>query len=74
MLEEMKDPIPVNYIEPYPVCVCPDLGEENLMKITQAAISTLRAEPQIMSIIEDHNRKRKASHEGGDSDKQSRKS
>lgn len=28
--EEYADPIPVDYAEPRPTCVCPDLGEDNM--------------------------------------------
>ena len=42
--EELANPIPVEYMEPNPTCVCPDLGEENMFKITNAALETLRAE------------------------------
>lgn len=50
------------------------LSEEDMFKISQAALNALRAEPQIMSIIDEHNRRKKSSHEGGGSDKYSRKS
>ena len=36
--EELADPIPVDYVTPTPVCQCPDLGEENLLTITQLAV------------------------------------
>lgn len=42
--EQYEDPIPVDYVEPKPTCVCPDLGEENMFKITNAAIDYLKAD------------------------------
>jgi len=72
-MEEQQEPIPVDYLEPNPTCVCPDLGEENMFKITQSAIETLKAESHLMSII-DEQKKKKASHEGGNSDKFSKRS
>lgn len=49
----MANPIPVDYMEPNPVCVCPDLGEENMFKITNAALQSLKAEPQLMAYIDE---------------------
>ena len=40
----MANPIPIDYMEPNPVYAPPELGEEDLFKITNAAISTLKAE------------------------------
>lgn len=67
--EEYQEPIPVDYAEPQPTCVCPDLGEENLFKITQSAIDTLKAESHLMGLMEENSKKKKASHEGGHSDR-----
>lgn len=67
--EEYAIPIPVDYIDPTPVCVCPDLGEENMFKITNAALETLKANNQVNQLIEQQNRKRQ--NEGGFSDKTS---
>jgi len=39
---EYAPAIPVMYIDPKPTCVCPDLGEENLVKITETAYKILR--------------------------------
>jgi hypothetical protein len=43
MDEELASPIPVEYVDPTPTCVCPDLGEENMFKITNIAVETLKA-------------------------------
>lgn len=42
--EEYALPIDVDYYDPQPVCVCPDLGEENLVKIAETAYNILKCE------------------------------
>lgn len=32
--DEYAEPLPINYIEPEPTCVCPDLGKENMIFIS----------------------------------------
>lgn len=41
--EEMAVPIPVDYLEPTPVIMCPELHQENLETITKSAIDYLGA-------------------------------
>ena len=40
--EEYALPIAVDYYDPAPVCVCPDLGEENLVRIADIAFNLLK--------------------------------
>ena len=50
--EEFADPIQVDYREPKPVCVCPDLGEENLVTITDRAYHVLKGEAKLTAELE----------------------
>jgi hypothetical protein len=34
-------------MDPQPVCVCPDLGEENLVKIAETAYGILKCETEL---------------------------
>ena len=45
-----------------------------MARITTAAYETLKADTQLMGIVEDNIKKKKASHEGGNSDKFSKRS
>jgi len=45
--EEFAQPIGVDYMDPQPVCVCPDLGEENLVKIAETAYGILKCETEL---------------------------
>lgn len=45
---EYDDPKPIQYVSPAPYCVCPDLGEANLIKITETAYKILKGETQLM--------------------------
>jgi len=40
--EEYALPIAIDYFDPAPVCVCPDLGEENLVRIADIAYNLLK--------------------------------
>ena len=40
--EEYALPIAVDYYDPAPICVCPDLGEENLVRIAEIAYNLLK--------------------------------
>jgi hypothetical protein len=60
--EEFALPINVDYFDPQPVCVCPDLGEENLTKIAETASRILRNDKQMNNLI-DH--RTPDYHEGG---------
>ena len=51
--QEFGPPIPVMYMDPKPVCVCPDLGEENLVKITETAYKILKGELTLTQKLED---------------------
>lgn len=42
--EQYANPKPIEYVSPLPYCVCPDLGEANLIKIAEVAYKTLKAE------------------------------
>ena len=50
---EYAPPIPVMYMDPKPVCQCPDLGEENLVKITETAYKILRGQTKLTQELED---------------------
>ena len=45
--EEHADPIPVKYLNPKPVCVCPDLGEANMIAIAETAYKILKSETEL---------------------------
>lgn len=45
--EEYALPIAVEYKDPQPLCVCPDLGEENLVKIAETAYNILKCETEL---------------------------
>lgn len=51
--EEFAQPIGVDYMDPQPVCVCPDLGEENLVKIAETAYGILKCETELNQKIGD---------------------
>ena len=77
MVQEIQDPIPLDFHNPADSAANGNgggLSEEDMIKVTQAALAALRAEPQIMAMIDEHNRRKKASHEGGNSDNYSRRS
>lgn len=46
---EYAPPIPVEYIEPTPVCQCPDMGEANVTKIAQTAYQVLKCERELVT-------------------------
>lgn len=50
-------------MDPQPVCVCPDLGEENLVKIAETAYGILKCETELNQKIGDSvkNKNRKSS-------------
>ena len=50
--EEYALPIPVDYYDPAPVCVCPDLGEENLLKISETAYNILKCDTELNQKLE----------------------
>jgi hypothetical protein len=45
--EEFQPPLPINYRDPKPVCVCPDLGQENMTKIAEIAYGILKSEKEL---------------------------
>lgn len=73
--EEFSAPLPIFYKEPKPVCVCPDLGQENIVKIAETAYGILKSETELNLKMEESIRKRRrmrvedtGSHnEGGES-------
>jgi hypothetical protein len=40
-------------VEPTPVCVCPDLGEDNLVKIAETAYKILKSEKDLNMKLEE---------------------
>lgn len=50
--EEFALPIAVEYKDPQPLCVCPDLGEENLVKIAETAYNILKCETELNQKLE----------------------
>jgi hypothetical protein len=50
--EEFAEPIKVDYKQPKPECVCPDLGEENLIKISNIAMKVLKGESKLMAELD----------------------
>ena len=50
--EEYALPIAVEYKDPQPLCVCPDLGEENLVKIAETAYNILKCETELNQKME----------------------
>ena len=50
--EEFGLPIAVEYKDPQPLCVCPDLGEENLVKIAETAYNILKCETELNQKME----------------------
>lgn len=47
VVREYENPKPIQYVSPLPYCVCPDLGEENLIKITETAYKILKGEMKL---------------------------
>ena len=45
--EEYALSIGVDYYDPQPVCVCPDLGEDNLVKVAETAYNILKSEKDL---------------------------
>ena len=45
--EEYTPPLPIKYLNPRPICTCPDMGEENLVRITEVAYKILRGETKL---------------------------
>jgi len=52
-------------LEPQPVCVCPDLGEENLVKIAETAYGILKCETELNQKIGESIRRKKSTKGGG---------
>jgi hypothetical protein len=77
--EEYAEPILVDYKDPKPICVCPDLGEENLVKIAETAYNILKTETELNHQMNESLKKKKNqavdnTMEGGTSDRSSHKS
>jgi len=74
--QEFADPLPVEYKDPQPVCVCPDLGEDNIVKIAETAYNILKTETELNHQMNESLKKKKAAvdntMEGGTSDRSSR--
>jgi hypothetical protein len=51
-------------MDPQPVCVCPDLGEENLVKIAETAYGILKCETELNQKIGDSVKNKKKSTKG----------
>ena len=50
---EHAPPIPVDYIDPQPVCVCPDMGKENVTMIAHAAYDVLKSEQELITKLQE---------------------
>ena len=50
--EEYAIPVTVEYRDPTPTCTCPDLGEENLVKIAETAYNILKCETELNQRME----------------------
>jgi hypothetical protein len=57
--EEYALPIEINYIEPKPTCVCPDLGEENMIRVAETAYNILKIETDLGAKMEMHSKQRR---------------
>ena len=77
VLQEYAPPNPIEYVSPTPYCVCPDLGEENLVKITDTAFKILKGDIKLTQELEKQvrtDRAKRGSHkvgtmEGGEDEK-----
>ena len=47
--KEIQPPTMIETMDIQPYCVCPDLGEENLIKITETAYNILKNETNLTS-------------------------
>jgi len=73
VLREFENPKPIKYVSPTPYCVCPDLGEENLIKITETAYKILKGEIKLTSelgkqVDDDRKKKYSTKKEGGEAE------
>lgn len=57
--EELAPPIPVEYIDPKPTCVCPDLGQANLQSLAETAYGILKCETELTVKMEESIKARK---------------
>ena len=62
--EEFGLPIAVEYKDPQPLCVCPDLGEENLVKIAETAYNILKCETELNQKMEASIRQKRNMRDG----------
>jgi len=51
--EEYSPPLAIKYLNPKPECVCPDMGEENLVRITGVAYKILKGEQKLTQTIDE---------------------
>ena len=58
--EEFAQPLPVDYQDPQPVCQCPDLGEENLVKIAEIDYNILKNETELNNQMNESLKKKKS--------------
>lgn len=64
IMEEYALPIAVEYMDPQPLCVCPDLGEENLVKVAETAYNILKCETELNQKMEASIRQKRNMRDG----------
>lgn len=57
--EEMQPPIAITYKDPKPECVCPDLGQGNIIKIAETAYGILKSEKELTIRMEESIKKKR---------------
>jgi len=63
--EEYSPPLPIKYLNPKPICTFPDMGEENLLRITEVVYKILKGETKLQQTIDEKirtQRKNKYAH------------